>query len=39
MNPAMILGCLAGIEAAFAVQGVPFGPGGVQAAITSLAST
>ncbi len=39
VNPAMILGCLAGIEAAMSVQSVPFGPGGVQAAINSLAQT
>lgn len=38
MNPAMILGCLAGIEAAMQVQGIPTGRGGVQAAVASLAS-
>ncbi len=38
MNPPMILGCLAGVEAAMQVQGVPFGRGGVDAAIASLAS-
>ena len=38
MNAAMILGCLAGIEAAMTVQGVPYGPGGVHHAIASLAS-
>jgi alanine-glyoxylate transaminase/serine-glyoxylate transaminase/serine-pyruvate transaminase len=38
MNPAMILGCLAGIEAAMTVQGIAFGPGGVTAAINSLAN-
>ena len=38
MNAAMILGCLAGIEAAMTVQGVPFAPGGVQQAIASLAA-
>jgi alanine-glyoxylate transaminase/serine-glyoxylate transaminase/serine-pyruvate transaminase len=32
MNPAMILGCLAGVEAAMRVQGVRFGRGGVVAA-------
>ena len=36
MNPAMILGCLAGVEAAMQVQGIPIG-GGVQHAVTSLA--
>jgi alanine-glyoxylate transaminase/serine-glyoxylate transaminase/serine-pyruvate transaminase len=36
MNPAMILGCLAGIEAAMTLQKVPFTPGGVQAAVASL---
>ncbi|WP_341908869.1 aminotransferase class V-fold PLP-dependent enzyme [Polaromonas sp. YR568] len=38
MNPAMILGCLAGIEAAMQVQGIPVGRGGVQAAVASLAA-
>jgi alanine-glyoxylate transaminase / serine-glyoxylate transaminase / serine-pyruvate transaminase len=37
MNPAMILGCLAGVEAAMAVQGISTGSGGVQHAIASLA--
>jgi alanine-glyoxylate transaminase/serine-glyoxylate transaminase/serine-pyruvate transaminase len=37
MNPAMILGCLGGIEAAMTVLGVPFGPGGVQKAVACLA--
>ncbi len=37
MNAAMILGCLGGIEAAFAVQGVLFGSGGVSAAVARLA--
>ncbi len=36
MNPAMILGCLGGIEAAMQVQGIPIG-GGVHAAIAVLA--
>ncbi|MHB1248575.1 MAG: pyridoxal-phosphate-dependent aminotransferase family protein [Polaromonas sp.] len=36
-NPAMILGCLAGVEAAMRVLGVPYGPGGVPRAIASLA--
>ncbi len=38
MNPAMILGCLAGVEAAMTVLGIHFGPGGVQAAIARLAA-
>jgi alanine-glyoxylate transaminase/serine-glyoxylate transaminase/serine-pyruvate transaminase len=38
MNPAMILGCLAGVEAAMTVQGIPLGEGGVQRAIAVLAS-
>jgi alanine-glyoxylate transaminase/serine-glyoxylate transaminase/serine-pyruvate transaminase len=38
MNPAMILGCLAGVEAAMTVQGVPFGRGGVERAIARLAA-
>lgn len=36
-NPAAILGCLAGIEAAMAVQGIPHGRGGVEAAVAALA--
>jgi alanine-glyoxylate transaminase/serine-glyoxylate transaminase/serine-pyruvate transaminase len=36
INEAMILGCLAGVEAAMRVQGVAFQPGGVDAAIASL---
>ncbi len=36
MNPAMILGCLAGIEAALTVQGVPYGAGGLPAAVARL---
>jgi len=35
-NPATILGCLAAIEAAMTVQGIRFGPGGVEAAVQSL---
>lgn len=35
-NPASILGCLAAIEAAMTVQGIPYGPGGVEAAVQSL---
>lgn len=38
MNPAMILGCLAGVEAAMTVQGIPFGRGGMERAVASLAS-
>jgi alanine-glyoxylate transaminase/serine-glyoxylate transaminase/serine-pyruvate transaminase len=37
MNEAMILGCLAGVEAALGVQGVAHGKHGVEAAIASLA--
>jgi alanine-glyoxylate transaminase/serine-glyoxylate transaminase/serine-pyruvate transaminase len=37
MNPAMILGCLAGVEAALHVQGIPIGGGGVQHAVAALA--
>jgi len=36
MNEAMILGCLAGVEAAMQVQGIAYGRGGVDAAIASL---
>ena len=35
-NPATILGCLAGIEAALRVQGVPIGDDGLRRAIDSL---
>jgi len=38
LNPAMILGCLAGVEAAMEVQGIPFGRDGVSRAIASLAA-
>ena len=38
MNPAMILGCLGGIEAALTVQGIPYGPGGLAAAVAALAA-
>ena len=38
MNPAMILGCLGGVEAAMTVLGVNYGPGGVQRAIACLAA-
>ena len=36
LNSAMILGCLAGVEAAMRVQKIPYGRGGMDAAITSL---
>jgi alanine-glyoxylate transaminase/serine-glyoxylate transaminase/serine-pyruvate transaminase len=38
LNEAMILGALAGVQAAMQVQGVPHGRGGVDAAIASLAA-
>ena len=38
MNPAMILGCLAGVEAALTVHGIPFGRDGTQRAIARLAA-
>lgn len=38
VNPAMILGCLAGVEAAMTVQGIPYGRDGVQQAIACLAA-
>ena len=38
VNAAMILGCLAGIEAAMLVQGIPFGRDGVQRAVDCLAA-
>jgi alanine-glyoxylate transaminase/serine-glyoxylate transaminase/serine-pyruvate transaminase len=37
MNAPMLLGCLAGIEAAMTVQGIPYGPGAMDAAIRCLA--
>jgi len=37
MNPAMIMGCLAGVEAALRVQGIAAGSGGLKAAIQVLA--
>ena len=37
MNAAMILGCLAGVEAAMTVCGIPFGRGGVAQAVACLA--
>ncbi len=36
LNSAMILGCLAGVEAAMQVQKIPCGRGGMEAAIASL---
>jgi alanine-glyoxylate transaminase/serine-glyoxylate transaminase/serine-pyruvate transaminase len=38
VNAAMILGCLAGVEAAMQVQGIPFGRDGVQQAVDCLAA-
>jgi len=38
LNPAMVLGALAGVEAAMSVQGVPFGRGGVDCAVASLSA-
>jgi len=37
LNSAMILGCLAGVEAAMKVQGIPFGRDGLERAIAALA--
>jgi len=37
LNAAMILGCLAGIEAALIAQGIPFGRNGVAQAVETLA--
>ena len=37
LNAAMILGCLAGVESALLAQGIPFGRGGVESAVASLA--
>ena len=37
-NPAGVLGCLAVIEAALRVQGIPVGAGGVQRAVMALAA-
>ncbi|HYN61507.1 MAG TPA: aminotransferase class V-fold PLP-dependent enzyme [Rubrivivax sp.] len=37
INAAMVLGCLAGVEAALQVQGIPIGQGGVQRAVEHLA--
>jgi alanine-glyoxylate transaminase/serine-glyoxylate transaminase/serine-pyruvate transaminase len=38
MNPAMILGCLGGVEAAMTVQKIPFGRGGLERAVARLAA-
>lgn len=38
INAAMVLGCLGGVEAAMAVQRIPFGRGGVECAVASLAA-
>ena len=38
INAAMVLGCLGGVEAAMTVQGIPFGAGGVEQAVRSLAA-
>jgi alanine-glyoxylate transaminase/serine-glyoxylate transaminase/serine-pyruvate transaminase len=38
VNAAMILGCLAAVEAAMLVQGIPFGREGVQKAVECLAA-
>jgi len=38
VNEAMILGALAGVEAAMHVQGIAFARGGVDAAVASLAA-
>ena len=38
INAAMILGCLAGVEAALLVQGIPFGRDGVRKAVECLAA-
>lgn len=37
LNPAMILGCLAGVESAMLVEGIPHGSGGVARATACLA--
>lgn len=37
-NPAMVLGALAGVEAALRVQGIAVGQGGVQRAVAALAT-
>jgi alanine-glyoxylate transaminase/serine-glyoxylate transaminase/serine-pyruvate transaminase len=38
MNAPMLLGCLAGLEAAMTVQGIAYGPGAMDAAIRRLAA-
>jgi len=37
-NPAMILGAIAGVEAALQVQGIPVGKGGTAQAVQALAA-
>ena len=37
INAPMVLGCLAGVQAAMAVQGIAFGPGALDAAVERLA--
>ena len=37
-NPAMVLGAIAGVEAALRTQGIPVGDGGVQLAVRALAA-
>ncbi len=37
MNAAMLLGCLAGVEAAMTVQGIPYGRGAMDKAVACLA--
>ena len=38
INAAMVLGCLAGVEAALSMQRIPYGAGGVEAAVAALAA-
>jgi alanine-glyoxylate transaminase/serine-glyoxylate transaminase/serine-pyruvate transaminase len=37
VNAAMVLGALAGVEAALCAQGIPIGQGGVRCAVDALA--
>jgi alanine-glyoxylate transaminase/serine-glyoxylate transaminase/serine-pyruvate transaminase len=39
LNAAMVLGCLAGVESAMRVQGIPFGRDGVGSAVSVLAGS
>ncbi|MEO7941006.1 MAG: aminotransferase class V-fold PLP-dependent enzyme [Burkholderiaceae bacterium] len=39
INAPMVLGCLAGVQAALAVQRIPYGPGALDAAIARLAQS